>query len=132
MTEKLTFLFLGCEPDSDAQTFVDMLKHKLSKFGSNHQDDEPQFNGPNPKLLSLYSARYCLKDISICVRLIDQDSLEQIGYSEKTKREYLMGTSGMFKLKWRFLIVCLMFRERFFKYILLSIILFRSALCALG
>ena len=83
---KLLLSVPSCEPDTPTSSFVDMLKHKLSR-SSLVQDD--------PRLLSLYSAKHCLKDVSVCVRLVDQDSLEQIGYSDKTRREFLMGTSGL-------------------------------------
>ena len=63
-----------------------MIKHKLSRSPG----------GEDPNLLSLYSAKHCLKDVSVCVRLIGSESLEQIRYSDKTRREFLMGTSGLY------------------------------------
>ena len=67
-----------------------MLKHKLSSNKSSVVRDD------NPNLLSLYTAKHCLKDVSVCVRLVDNNSLEQIGYSDKTRRDFLMGTSGIY------------------------------------
>lgn len=66
---------------------MDLFKRKLSRGDSADSD---------PNLLSCHSASVGLRTVSVCVRAIDTDVInEQISYSDKKRREFLTGASAV-------------------------------------